>query len=171
MSYKRKKIAPINFLIDLDGVFTDGKFHYSEKGKIFKVFGADDHEAINILKNYMYIHVITADVRGFDISRKRINEDMNLPLDLVGSKERLSWLADRFDLNSTIYMGDGIFDSLIFTKVMYSIAPRHAFIFTKEYADHVTKSNGGERAVAEACLHILTKFFSFKSSDILKIGL
>lgn len=171
MIFKRKKIAPINFLIDLDGVFTDGKFHYSEKGKIFKVFGADDHEAINILKNYMCIHVITADVRGFEISRKRINEDMNLPLDLVGSKERLSWLADRFDLNSTIYMGDGIFDSLIFTKVMYSIAPQNAFIFTKEYADYVTKSNGSERAVAEACLHILTKFFSLKYSDILEIGL
>ena len=53
MIFKRKKITPINFLIYLDGVFTDGKFHYSEKGKIFKVFGADDHEAINILKNYI----------------------------------------------------------------------------------------------------------------------
>ena len=83
MSYKRKKIVPINFLIDLDGVFTDGKFHYSEKGKILKVFGADDHDAINILKNYMYIHIITADVKGFEISRKRISEDMNLPLDLA----------------------------------------------------------------------------------------
>ena len=171
MIYKRKKISPINFLIDLDGVFTDGKFHYSEKGKIFKVFGADDHEEINILKNYMYIHVITADVRGFEISRKRINEDMNLPLDLVGSKERLSWLADRFDLNSTIYMGDGIYDSLIFANVMYSIAPRNALIFTKKYADYVTESNGSERAVAEACLHILAKFFSLKYRDILEIGL
>jgi 3-deoxy-D-manno-octulosonate 8-phosphate phosphatase (KDO 8-P phosphatase) len=131
----------------------------------------DTNAAINILKNYIYIHVITADVRGFEISRKRINEDMNLPLDLVGSKERLGWLTNRFDLNSTIYMGDGIFDPLIFTKVMYSIAPRNAFIFIKEYANYVTKSNGGERAVAEACLHILNKFFSIKYSNILEIGM
>ena len=68
-------------------------------------------------------------------------------------------------------MGDGIFDPLIFTKVMYSIAPRNAFIFIKEYANYVTKSNGGERAVAEACLHILNKFFSIKYSNILEIGM
>ena len=82
MKYKRKRIIPINFILDLDGVFTDGKFHYSEKGKILKVFGADDNDAIKILKKYLYIHVITADVRGLEISKKRIGDDMNLPLNL-----------------------------------------------------------------------------------------
>ena len=28
-----------NFILDVDGVFTDGKFHYTEKGKIMKIFG------------------------------------------------------------------------------------------------------------------------------------
>jgi 3-deoxy-D-manno-octulosonate 8-phosphate phosphatase KdsC-like HAD superfamily phosphatase len=48
---------------------------------------------------------------------------------------------------------------------------QNAFIFIKEYADYVTKSNGGERAVAEACLHILNKFFFIKYGDILEIGM
>ena len=29
----------------------------------------------------------------------------------------------------------------------------------KKYANYVTKRSGGDRAVAEACLHVLKKFF------------
>lgn len=171
MIYKRKRIVPANFIIDLDGVFTDGKFYYSEKGKIFKVFGPDDHDAIKILKNYLYIHVITADARGFNISEKRVKDDMNLTIDLVGAKERLSWLTSRFDLSSTIFMGDGIYDPLVFEKVFYSIAPKNSLKQTKKCANFVTKNNGGERAVAEACIHILNKFFSLEFRDMLNYDL
>ena len=165
------KIKPEIFILDLDGVLSDGKFYYSDKGKILKAFSVDDHDALNYLSRFIKIQVITADSKGIKISRRRIEKDMGLSLELVPAQNRVEWLANRFDLTKAIYMGDGIFDSLIFTKVMYSIAPQNAFIFTKEYADYVTKSNGSERAVAEACLHILTKFFSLKYRDILEIGL
>lgn len=168
MEFGRTKILPTNFVIDLDGIFTDGKFYYSEQGKIFKVFGADDHDAVNILKNYLQIDVVTADAKGFKISEKRIKDDMNLPLHLVGVKERLDWIKGRFNLGSTIYMGDGIYDSLIFKDVFYSIAPRDAFYLTKKNASFITECNGGERAVAEASFHILTKFFTQSYSEILK---
>ena len=56
-------------------------------------------------------------------------------------------------------MGDGIYDPLVFKKVGYSIAPANAFFKTKEMANFVTNARGGEGAVAEACLHILEKFF------------
>jgi len=56
-------------------------------------------------------------------------------------------------------MGDGIFDHYVFKKIGYSIAPGNANSVAKKYADYVTKRNGGDRAVAEACLHILERFF------------
>ena len=37
----------------------------------------------------------------------------------------------------------------------------------KKYADYVTTRHGGDRAVAEACLHILEKFFEPYNPDIL----
>ena len=46
-----KKI-PKYFLLDVDGVMTSGKFIYSRKGKIYKEFGPDDSDALNILKNF-----------------------------------------------------------------------------------------------------------------------
>jgi len=43
--------------------------------------------------------------------------------------------------------------------VGYSIAPANSDEKAIEMADYVTKRSGGDRAVAEACLHILEKFF------------
>ena len=42
-------------ILDVDGVMTDGKFYYSDKGKVMKVFGADDNDALSLLKEYIKI--------------------------------------------------------------------------------------------------------------------
>ena len=57
-------------------------------------------------------------------------------------------------------MGDGIFDHYVFRKVGYSICPANGAAVTKRYANFVTTCAGGDRAVAEACLHILERFFT-----------
>jgi 3-deoxy-D-manno-octulosonate 8-phosphate phosphatase (KDO 8-P phosphatase) len=56
-------------------------------------------------------------------------------------------------------MGDGIFDKYVFESVGYSIATANSDFSAKKAASFVTKRGGGERAVSEACLHILEKFF------------
>ena len=160
MIKRNDQISPKHFILDLDGVFTDGKFYYTSEGKYMKVFGADDHDALLLISELLNIHVVTADAKGFEISKKRILIDMGLKIDLVPAKERPLWISQRFNLDETIYMGDGIFDHLVFSQVCYAIAPANALDFTKSKANFVTKNSGGERAVAEACLHILKKFFS-----------
>lgn len=149
---------PEVLILDVDGVLTDGKIYYSEQGKIFKVFGSDDHEALSDLNQFLEIHVITADFRGFAISKKRIEEDMNLPLSFVSSRERPDWVENHFRGKSCIYMGDGIYDWKVFEKVGYAIAPANAFSKTLMMANFVTSKKGGEGAVAEACTHILESF-------------
>lgn len=155
-----------NFIIDVDGCLTTGQFFYSAKGKVMKVFGPDDADALSILKNILYIHMISGDKRGFPITKKRI-EDMNFPIDLVSTFQRIEWLEQKFNLKESIYMGDGIYDALVFEKVAYSIAPANAFFIAKQKANFITKVKGGEGAVAEACLHIMEKFF--KPFDLSKL--
>ncbi len=147
-----------NFVIDVDGVLTTTELIYSKKGKIFKTFGPDDHDALNILRQYMKIIFVTGDKRGFDITKRRIDE-MKFELLLLHPTERIDWIVNNLDTKNTIYMGDGIFDSLVFKHVAYSICPNDGFYLTKEKADFVTRHDGGKRAVAEACVHILEKFF------------
>jgi len=158
--FKKKYIqVPENFVLDLDGVFTDGKFYYNQDGKYMKVFSADDHDCLNILKKFMKIQVVTADSQGLQIAKKRIQDDMNIDIELVTATERASWLAEKYNLQKTIYMGDGVLDYLVFEKVFYSIAPANALRSTRKKASFVTENSGGNRAVAEACVHILKKFF------------
>jgi 3-deoxy-D-manno-octulosonate 8-phosphate phosphatase (KDO 8-P phosphatase) len=164
----KRKFMPVpeNFVLDLDGVFTDGKFYYNQDGKYMKVFGADDHECLNVLKKFMNIHVVTADSKGFNIAKKRIQEDMDIDIELVSAPERVPWLAEKYDLLKTIYMGDGVLDYLVFEKVFYSIAPANALSTTKKRASFVTKNSGGNRAVAEACMHILKRFFPAQNHNL-----
>ena len=162
-----KKIK--NFIFDVDGVLTDGKFYYTNQGKIMKIFGDADNDALSILSKYCHIEMVTGDKRGFDISKKRVEEDMGYKISLVSTFDRLKWISKRFDLEQTVYMGDGIFDPLVFRGVNYSICPNNGFYNTKKYADYVTKSNGAEGAVAEAVLHVLDKFFKVDNILNLKI--
>jgi 3-deoxy-D-manno-octulosonate 8-phosphate phosphatase (KDO 8-P phosphatase) len=85
---------------------------------------------------------------------------MGFPLSLVSTVKRLEWIEERFDLERVIYMGDGIFDHLVMSRVHYSIAPANADDQAKKCASFVTARRGGDRAVAEACLHLLNRFFS-----------
>tara|TARA_B110000027_G_C16082415_1_gene284244 strand:- start:401 stop:928 length:528 start_codon:yes stop_codon:yes gene_type:complete len=154
-----KKKNPIVFLLDVDGVMTNGQFIYSNKGKIQKIFGPDDHDGLSLLSEFIEIRFITGDRKGFNISKKRIVDDMNFKLDLVSTVKRLDWIKKKYPLNKVIYMGDGILDYLVMDKVFYSISPANGHIFAKKSADFITKCSGGDRAVAEASLHIMKKFY------------
>lgn len=157
---KRAKKVLKNLILDVDGVFTTGQFLYTEEGKFAKVFGPHDNDGIKLIREHMNIHVITADKRGYVITRKRIAEDMKLKLTLISESERLGWLEKNFNLKESVFMGDSMHDAEIFGKMGYSIAPASAFYLACEKADFVTKHRAGEGAVAEACLHLIKKFFS-----------
>lgn len=156
MSLKPK---PRCFILDVDGVMTSGQFLYTSEGKAMKIFGPDDNDALSLLKTSLEIRFVTGDKKGFAISKKRIVGDMGFALDLVSTIHRIDWIKDNYKISEVIYMGDGIFDHYVMKHVGYSIAPANADRFAKQSANYVTERSGGDRAVAEACLHIMEKFF------------
>ena len=99
-----KKKRPSLFLLDVDGVMTNGQFIYSRNGKVQKIFGPDDHDGLRLLSEFIEIRFITGDKKGFDISKKRIVDDMNFKLDLVSTVKRLDWIKKKYPLNKGIYM-------------------------------------------------------------------
>jgi|TARA_B110000977_G_scaffold190949_1_gene262373 3-deoxy-D-manno-octulosonate 8-phosphate phosphatase (KDO 8-P phosphatase) len=152
-------MTPKFFLLDVDGVMTTGHFIYSNKGKQYKIFGPDDHDALKLLKKFIKIEFVSSDLKGFSISKKRIKDDMGFPIHYISTKNRINWAKKKFPLNKTIFMGDGIFDYLLMKEVFFSICPKNSSSICFKYADYITKKSGGDRAVAEACLFILKKFF------------
>lgn len=158
-------IVPKVFILDVDGVMTTGQFYYTESGKVMKVFGPDDNDGLSLLQSTLEIIFVTGDRKGFAISKKRIVEDMKYPLHLVSTIKRVEWIRERFPLEQVIYMGDGIFDHYVMKKVGYSIAPANGDALARQHARYVTSRSGGDRAVAEACLHILETFFKPYNPD------
>ena len=155
----KKLTRPKIFILDVDGVMTTGHFLYSEHGKLIKIFGPDDNDGLRLLNAHIDIRFVTGDRKGFSISNKRIKEDMDFDLDLVSTINRIEWIRERYDPAEVIYMGDGIFDHYVMKEVGYSIAPKNADSLAKANAHYVTERSGGDRAVAEACLHLMEKFF------------
>lgn len=151
-------MKPKVFIIDVDGTLTDGKMYYTKDGKFMKAFSVDDSDALKWTKKFINIIIVTADKTGFSISQERIM-DMGFYLYKVGAEGRLKWIEERFELKDVIYMGDGIFDNQVFEEVRYAVTVNNALDHVKENADYITKRNGGDRAVAEACLHIMERFF------------
>lgn len=154
-----KSDTPSAVVFDVDGVLTSGSFLYSIEGKVLKEFGPDDSDALGLLASLTEIRFVTGDRKGFDITRRRISEDMGFALDLVSTHSRASWLQSRYDLSRIVYVGDGIFDHLVMQKVGYAIGIAGALPHVAQSADWVTTRTGGNRAVAEAVLHLIGKFW------------
>ena len=167
MSELAKNVHPRIFILDVDGVLTTGQFFYSTEGKVMKVFGPDDNDGLSLLKNFLEIRFVTGDKKGFPISKKRIVDDMGFALDVVSTIRRVDWIAERYSLESVVYMGDGIFDHYVMAKVGYGIATANADRNAKAHASYVTERSGGDRAVAEAALHLMEKFFTAFNPDCL----
>ncbi len=158
-------MQPKVFILDVDGVLNTGRFFYSEQGKMMKEFGADDNDALSLIDDLLEIRFVSGDKRGFAITKKRVEEDMNYPLDLVSTFERIDWIKKRYNLDEVIYMGDGVFDYMVFKEVGYSIAPAASDAYTAKHADYICERAGGDRAVAEACRHLMDKFFGGYNPD------
>lgn len=157
----------LTLVMDVDGVMTTGRFFYTASdGKYIKEFGSDDNDGLSLLRPYFDILFVSGDKRGFNISSKRIQEDMGYKIFLVSTTKRAEWIRNKFKNSSdVIYLGDGIFDHYVFREVGYSIATANALPHVQARANYVTSRKGAEGAVAEAALHLLEKFFKPYNPD------
>jgi len=146
-------MSKLNLVIDVDGVLTSGQFLYSTDGKSHKIFGAHDADGLKMIKDRVRIFFITADKRGFEISRKRV-QDMGFECELVSEEDRFEYVRDKFGLASTVFIGDGVYDVALLKQCLFGIAPVSARAEAKAVADYVTPSRAAEGAVLDACLEI-----------------
>ena len=83
---------------------------------------------------------------------------MGFEISLVSESERENYF-EKLKNDTVIFMGDSYTDSLVFDKVLYSIAPKNAVSYAINKANFVTNSKAGEGAVFEACMHLKEEFF------------
>lgn len=150
-----KNLIIEELITDVDGVLTDGKYIYSDKGKLYKQFGPHDSDGFKIIKSLgIKIKAISADYRGFKITKKRL-DDMGIDIHLVSEKERLDWVKNNCNLSKTVYVGDGLYDAEVMSICAYGFAPFNALEITKRNSGFVTNASGGNGVMFEVAMELL----------------
>lgn len=148
------------FLADCDGTLTDAGMYYSSDGEIIKKFNTRDGMGLRLLKERGIITgIITSETS--DIVRKRA-EKLSVDELLMGVTDKTGAIADLcnkhgVDKRNVAYIGDDLNDAEAISGVGFGICVSDAAQETKNAADYITKSLGGNGAVREVADLILER--------------
>lgn len=154
---KNKKIKL--FVMDVDGVLTDGGMYYTESGDEFKRFNAKDGIAIKQIKQ----KGIATGIISHGINKNLIASRASL-LDIalveVSTVPKLdvlkAWCAQLgIELNQVAYIGDDLTDLDVIKSVGLAACPADAADKIKLHAHIVLTHKGGEGCVRELIDHYL----------------
>ena len=146
------------FLMDVDGVLTDGKVIYDSNGNELKAFNIKDGLGIGLLhKAGMITGIITG--KTSPMVEKRANE-LKIKEVFQGKKKKLEsyeLIKRKYKLqdDEMLYIGDDLIDIPILKRVGFPVAVADASEIVKKYCVYVTKAKGGEGAVRETIDYIL----------------
>jgi len=153
-------MKPIKALVlDADGVLTDGKIHFNDRGEEMKSFDSKDGHGLKlIMRAGLSVAIITG--RSSKALEHRADElgIVHLIQNAKDKRAALHELAGRIgcDPAEMAYMGDDVVDLPAMVLCGLTFAPADAMEAVKSQADHVTERCGGHGAVREA-IEILLK--------------
>ena len=139
-------------LMDCDGVLTDGRLYYSERGEELKVFHVRDGQGIVMWHEAGFqTGIITG--RNSPIVDKRANE-LGMHYVKVGSKDKnkdfeVVFQQSGLNLEEIAYIGDDLPDIILMKKVGFPITVKDGAQDVLPFAKYITNNNGGLGAVRE----------------------
>jgi len=145
-------------LLDVDGVLTDGRIFYDEKGREIKIFHVHDGQGIRwLLQAGIQVGLVSGRIsKGVE---KRARE-LEIGLLFQGVKDKKGLLDDLFRRTGLApedmaFMGDDFIDLPLLKKVGFSLSVPNGHPWVRKQVDYVTKARGGAGAVREICEVIL----------------
>ncbi|MFB3926573.1 MAG: KdsC family phosphatase [Syntrophales bacterium] len=153
------KIAGIRCIIlDVDGVLTDGRIIFDDRGRELKFFDVRDGHGIKLLMR-AGIDVIlltgrisrVVDLRARDLGIKEVYQ---------GEKDKLEAFENitarkRIQPHQIACLGDDVTDIPLLKRAGFSVVVADAPEYVRKIADYVTERAGGRGAVREICELIL----------------
>tara|TARA_B110000483_G_C17945484_1_gene446236 strand:+ start:210 stop:734 length:525 start_codon:yes stop_codon:yes gene_type:complete len=139
-------------LFDVDGVMTDGKLYFSEKGETLKAFNAADGLGIKLLKDFK---ILTGVISGRDSAALRYRlKELNIQHFYLGVDDKLTAFESFLKQtglapNVVAFIGDDLPDLPILMRCGLSIGPSNGSRDVLSRVDYVTICSGGEGAVRE----------------------
>ena len=144
---------------DIDGVWTDAKMYYTDKGDYMKAFSTYDGMAVQILREHN-IPVVNLTSEKTKIVKERAKK-LGIKDVFIGEKEklkRMQYLCKKMNISMSevAYIGDDINDLELLQNVGISGCPIDSPVEKLFNADIITNKKGGEGAFREFVENILT---------------
>ncbi|MCK5312375.1 MAG: HAD-IIIA family hydrolase [Desulfobacteraceae bacterium] len=155
----KEKLTNIKLLLlDVDGVLTDGKITYTDKGEEIKSFNSKDGLGIRLLMNSgIKVGIITGRKSGA-LTHRCKNLGIDLLFDGITDKlKAFNTILEETNITAkeTAFAGDDLPDLPVMKCAGLSISPADAPSYVQEHSDIVTRQKGGEGAIREICDEIL----------------
>jgi 3-deoxy-D-manno-octulosonate 8-phosphate phosphatase (KDO 8-P phosphatase) len=145
-------------LLDVDGVMTDGKLHYSARGEEIKSFDVKDGLGIQLLLNAKILVGIISG-RNSNALEQRI-KDLGIQHIYVSSSAKEKDLQQFLETTGlrreeVAYIGDDLPDLTAIKMCGFSACPSDACSEVLDAVDHVSSKPGGSGVVREIAELIL----------------
>lgn len=139
-------------LMDCDGVLTDGRLYFTEKGEELKVFHVRDGQGIVMWHEAGFQSGIISGRKSKILYVRATELGMHYIKD--GSQNKAKDLEDILQQVNVTYdeiafIGDDIADICIMEKVGFAVAVKDAAVEVLPNATYIAKSNGGFAVVRE----------------------
>ncbi len=147
------------FLVDVDGVLTDGGIVFDGDGREIKRFHVRDGHGIKMLQRAgVEVGIITGRTSGVVSIRAK---ELGIAIVRQGSVDKVAvWreiLSEKkLSPRETSYVGDDIVDVPLLKEVGFSAAVSDAESYVRDAADFVSSRPGGHGAVREIIEFLLT---------------
>tara|TARA_B100001287_G_scaffold82026_1_gene68310 strand:+ start:6139 stop:6615 length:477 start_codon:yes stop_codon:yes gene_type:complete len=156
-----KKIKNIKLVVtDIDGVWTDAKMHYTDKGDFMKSFSTYDGMAVQLLKdNNLETVIITSENSKIVYERAKKLKIKDVVLNEKNKLKKLKeiCLNKNISLNEVAYIGDDLNDIDVLKNVGFSALSFNSPIKNKIDVDYITTRKGGDGAFREFADLIIEK--------------
>ena len=145
---------------DIDGVWTDAKMYYNDKGDYMKAFSTYDGMAVEILrKKKIPVVILTSEDSKIVLQRAK---KLKIKEVYIGEKEklkRMKYLCKKMKIkmNQVAYIGDDLNDLNLLKEVGVSGAPSNSPVLDFLNPKIITKRKGGDGAFREFVDRILKR--------------
>ncbi|RPG63661.1 MAG: HAD-IIIA family hydrolase [Flavobacteriaceae bacterium TMED206] len=154
------------FILDVDGVLTNGKILVTSKGKMLREMNTKDGFIIKYaLDEGFKIFIISGGTnKGVRERLKDLGiEEIFLGKDSKNSTYEMIIKKHNLNENEILYMGDDVPDIPVMKKVGVPCCPNDAVPDVKQISIYISKKNGGQgcvRDIIEQTLRVQNKWIS-----------
>lgn len=151
-SYKQLLSTITTFILDIDGVLTDGTVHVTSSGELLRTMNVKDGYALKTaIKLGYHICIISG---GKNEGVKIRLQGLGIQHIYLGVRDKVKCLetftnAHSIATKNIVYMGDDIPDLQVIQKVGLPCCPQDAIPEIKAVCNYISHKNGGQGAVRD----------------------